>query len=264
DGLLADSEIRHAAGVHVLLPLVEQRPTHGAGTKVSHGLVLGQPVDGLLDDGIVPVEDGSVRRQQEFSVVGADAFERLNELWDIRPVVRVNDADAAVLVDVVATKEEIAHLETELAGRMARRMPYLQPQVANPDRGALVKLQVDGARGHRNLDALCFDRRVGRNLVTALDRLDAERVRRHLRLEQFLGPCDALNVVGVRVRGDDHLAGGQVEVHPPDQFDDFLDRVEETDVDEHELAAAVDQVNVHSQPPSGLVIHLDDVWEQIT
>ena len=81
----------------------------------------------------------------------------------------------------------------------------------------------------------------------------------HLGLEHFLGAGQSLDMIGVGVRGDDHLAGGQIEIHLPDQFDDFLDRIEIADVDEQELAAAVDEINVDAQAPAGLVVHLDDV-----
>ena len=84
-----------------------------------------------------------------------------------------------------------------------------------------------------------------------------------LRLEQLLGPGHALDVIGVGVRGDDHLAVGQVEIHPANQIDDLVGRFQIADVDQQELAAAVDEIDVDAQPPAGLVVHLDDVREQV-
>ena len=46
-----------------------------------------------------------------------------------------------------------------------------------------------------------------------------------------------------------------------DQLEDLGQLVEESDVDEGELGAAVDQVDVHAQPPASLHVHLDDAGE---
>ena len=137
-------------------------------------------------------------------------------------------------------------------------------QIADRDHVALVEQHIDLAGRHRDLEVLLgLDGGVGHDLVAGLQRLDAERMGGHLGLEQFLGAGEALDVVGVGVRGDDHLAGGQVEIHLPDQLDDLVDRVEVADVDEQELAAAVDEIDVDAQAPAGLVVHLDDVGEEI-
>ncbi len=63
--------------------------------------------------------------------------------------------------------------------------------------------------------------------------------------------------------GDDHLAGGQVEVHLADQLDDLPDGILVADVDEQELGAAINEIDVDTQPSAGLVVHLDDVGKQI-
>ena len=70
------------------------------------------------------------------------------------------------------------------------------------------------------------------HLVAALQGGDAERVGRHPGPEQLLGPGDPLDVVGVGVGGDDHLAGGQVEVHLADQVDNLVRGVKKSDVDQ--------------------------------
>ena len=175
----------------------------------------------------------------------------------------VDDADAAVLVDVVAAEEQIAQLEAELAGGVARRVPDFELQIADLDHVAFVEQHVDLARRHRDLDVLRLDGGKGHDLVAGLERLDAQRMGGDLGLEQFPGPGQALDVVGVGMRGDHHLAGGQVEVHLADQLDDFVDGFEIADVDQDELAAAVDEIDVDAQPPAGLVVHLDDVREEI-
>jgi len=70
-------------------------------------------------------------------------------------------------------------------------------------------------------------------------------------------------VVRVGVGGDDHLAGGQIEVHLANQLDDFIHRLDVADVDEDELAAAIDQIDIDPQAAASLVVHLDDMRKQI-
>ena len=86
---------------------------------------------------------------------------------------------------------------------------------------------------------------------------------RDFRLQQLTGPGGALNMVGVGVRGDQHLARRQIEIHLPDQLDDFFHGVEIADVDQQKLAAAVDEIHVYSQPSPGLVVHFDDMGKEI-
>ena len=110
------SQLRHLPREHVLLPLLLQRPGDGAGAEVGHVLVLREPVDGILKNlGIFP-ENRAVARQEELGVVVADARQRLDEAGQVRAVVGVDRADAAVLVDVVAAEEQVAELEAELPG----------------------------------------------------------------------------------------------------------------------------------------------------
>ena len=61
-----------------------------------------------------------------------------------------------------------------------------------------------------------------------------------------------------------HLAVGQAEVHLADQLEDFGELVEEADVDQRVLRAAVDEVNIHPKSASGLDIELDDARKDIT
>ena len=77
---------------------------------------------------------------------------------------------------------------------------------------------------------------------------DARRVGGHLGLEQLLGLGQPLDVVRVGVGGDEHLALRQIEVHLPDEFDDFGDGVLVADVDQNgQLVAAVDQIDVDAE-----------------
>ena len=85
----------------------------------------------------------------------------------------VDDADAAVLVDVVAAEEQIAELEAELPRGVAGRVPDFQLQIADLDDVALVEQHVDLAARHRNGEILGLDVGVGHDLVARFHRLDA-------------------------------------------------------------------------------------------
>ena len=76
------NELRHPPRDHVCFPLVEQRPGGGAGAEVGHVLILGQPVDRLLQDTRIAPEDGTVTRQQKLSVVTLDAPQRVGHVAD--------------------------------------------------------------------------------------------------------------------------------------------------------------------------------------
>ena len=107
-------KIRHLPRRHFFLPLIQQRPGNRAGAEVGHVLVLRQPVDRLLQNAIVAAEDRAVAGEQELGIVLDDALQALDEVGQVGAVMSVDDADAAVLVDVVAAKEQVAQLEGEL------------------------------------------------------------------------------------------------------------------------------------------------------
>ena len=73
-------------------------------------------------------------------------------------MVGVDDADAAVLVDVVAGEQQVAHLEAELARRCgpacARPSSVRSPTlIVSPS----LSSDVDLARRHRDVDVLRLD-----------------------------------------------------------------------------------------------------------
>ena len=141
--------------------------------------------------------------------------------------------------------------------------PDLERLVADRDDVALVDRHVDLAPGHRDVDVLGVDPGVGQDLVALFERGDALGVRGDLALEDLAGPGQALGVVGVGVGGQDHLAGREAEVHLADQLEHVGQLVEEADVDQRVLGAAVDQVDVHPQPAPGLDVHLDHAGENV-
>src|SRR5262249_15122194 len=98
-------EVRHPSREDVLLPLVEQRPAHSAGAEVGHVLILRQPIDRLLDNAVIAAKDRAMTGQQILRIIPADPTKRVEELGEARTVMRVDNADAAVLVDIVAREE---------------------------------------------------------------------------------------------------------------------------------------------------------------
>src|SRR6185437_8327473 len=105
-----------------------------------------------------------------------DALERFDEVFQVRAVMGVDDADAAIFVDVVTAEQQIAHLEAELTFRVAGRVPDLQPQVADGDGVAFIEEYIDLARWQRNIETLRRDGGEGDDLVAAFERIDAERM----------------------------------------------------------------------------------------
>ena len=77
-----------------------------------------------------------MRGEQVVGVAGADALQAGDEIGQVRAVMGVDDAHAAVAEDVVAREEEVAHPERELAGRMSGRAPdfelRLPTSIASP------------------------------------------------------------------------------------------------------------------------------------
>ena len=101
-------------------------------------------------------------------------LQRLDEVGDVRAVMGVDDADAAVLVDVVAAEEQVAHLEAELPRGVAGRVPDLELQRCRPAiMSPSLSSEIDLAGRHRDREVLGLDGGVGHDLVAGLQRLDA-------------------------------------------------------------------------------------------
>src|SRR5262249_29888834 len=122
----------------------------------------------------------------------------------------------AVLVDVIAAEEEVAHLEAKLSRRVPRRVPDIQFQIADLEYVSFVEGQIDLARRHGDLNSLSLDRGVRLNLVGRIRRTDAEWMGRDLGLEAVFGGLEPLDVVGVGVGSDDHLAFREAEIRLAD------------------------------------------------
>ena len=245
------------------LPLVEQRPVDGAGAEVGHVGIAFEAGDRPVEQGVILAEDRAVRGEEILGVAIADAPEAGDEGGDVRPVMGVDQADAAVAEDVVAREEQVPHPERELTGRMARGAPDLEGLIADPDRIPFVDRLVDLALRHLDPDVLGVDPGEGQQLVPVAERGDARRVGHDLALQDLARPRQPLGVVDVGVRGEDHLAGREAEVHLADQLEDVGQLVEEADVDQRVFLAAVDQVDVHAEAASRLDVQLDHAGEDV-
>jgi hypothetical protein len=137
-------------------------------------------------------------------------------------------------------------------------VPHLQLQVTHGDLITLIQFDIDFAPRHRYFDILSLDEGISDDLVAGLKRLDSHRVRGDFGSEQFLCSCESLGMVRVGMRRDDHLAGVQRKVHLAHHLDDFWHCFEIADVNEYVFAASVDQIDVASDAPAGLQVHLDD------
>ena len=190
-------------------------------------------------------------REQELDIGVADSLQAGDEFDQVRPVVGVDDADAAISEDIIAREQQVTHPQGELAGGMTGRAPDLQVLVAEPG----------SERPRRSSDRPCIAasgcgfpvrRSVHRSRTSSpfFDSSDALGMGGDDASEDLAGAGQPLDVVDVGVRGDDQLACGQAEIHLPDQLQDIGELVEESDVDQGELGSAVDQVDVDPQPPS--------------
>ena len=78
-------------------------------------------------------------------------------------MMRVDDAHAAVAVDVVAAEKQFAQAERQLAVGVAGRMPDFQFEIADVDRISVVHEAIDLDRRHVHLNVL------GRNVSVSPD-----------------------------------------------------------------------------------------------
>src|SRR6516162_467835 len=106
---------------------------------------------------------------------------------------RVDDADAAILVDVVAREEEVTELEAELASGVAGRVPNLELEIADLDGVAFVEKDVDLAARHGYREILGFDRGVGHDFVAGFEWFDRQRMGGDFGLEQIAGVGNSLD-----------------------------------------------------------------------
>src|SRR5262249_4168127 len=157
-------KIRHSPRTDVRLPSIEERPTDGTRPEVGHVLILGQPVDGPLQNAIVTPKHRTMTRQEKLRIVLQDALERMDEVRDVRTMMSVDDADAAIFVNIVAAKQQVAQAEAELPGGMARCVPNFQRKISDLDHVSFFEDQVDLAARHGNFDSLRLDGSIGHDL----------------------------------------------------------------------------------------------------
>ena len=200
-----------------------------------------------------------------FGVAGADPPQAGDEVDEVRAVVGVDHADAAVAEDVVAREQQVAHPERELAGGVAGRAPDLQRPVADrrarpPRRSS--RPPCSGASG-----CGCSGRRSGRRSgsrrppasgATLLGWAATLHLRTsRARASPWVWSASAW-VARIILQAERLKSIWRISSRTSRQL------VEEPDVDQGVLGAAVDQVDVHAQPAPRLDVHLDDAGEDVT
>ena len=144
---------------------------------------------------------------------------------------------------------------------MTGREPDVERQLAKLDFVALLQRAVDLHRRHRHVDLLGLDLGEGAELVAGFERGDGPRMGIDGGFEQLLGLGEALDVIDVGMRADQHFALAEREIHLPDHFDNLIDRILQADVDQDPFACVEDQINTAAQHLPGLEIHFEDVRE---
>src|SRR5207244_6861902 len=97
----------------------------------------------------------------------------------------------------------------------------------------------------------------GARLVARLQRRDGRRMCENGGLEKLLGLGQALDVIDVGMRGDQHLALAERKIHLPDELDDFLNRLLQADVDQQPVTAVKNQIDAAPENFPRLKVHLD-------
>ena len=176
-------------------------------------------------------------------------------------MVGVDRPNRAVAVDVVAGEEEVVEAEGELAVGVAGGVPDLEPARADLERVAVTDRPIDLHRRHLEMDVLRRD--LGKRLdpVAALERLDRQGMGDDRSLEERLRLGQPLDVIDVGMRSDQPPAGREGEVELADHLHDLVDGLGVADVDEHPVAVVINEIDVATDPPARLVVHLDDTGE---
>ena len=173
----------------------------------------------------------------------------------------IDRADRAVAVDVVAGEKEVVEPEGELAVGVAGGVPDLEPTRADLEGVAIADRPIDLHRRHFEMDVLRRDLGERLDPIAALEGLDGERVGEDRRFEDRLGLRQPLDVIDVGMRGDEGPAGREGEIELTDHLHDLVDGLGVADVDEHPVAVVINQIDVATDPPARLVVHLDDTGE---
>jgi hypothetical protein len=167
---MAASQLRHFPREYVPFPLLLERPGHCAGAEIGHVLVFRQPIDGILENFRIFAKNRPVAGEKKLGIVVPDAGERLEILGYARAVMRIDDTNAIILVDVVAAEEEVRQLEAQLAGRVPWRMPDFELECSDLDLVPFIELHIDLARGHGDVEVLGGDCGISLDRIARFDR----------------------------------------------------------------------------------------------
>src|SRR5262245_28402646 len=114
----------------------------------------------------------------------------------------IDDSHGTIAADIISRKEKVTQAERDLAHGMTRSMPNVELQIADRDLVTLFEFLIDFASRHRDFNILGLDECVSYYLIARLERFDGHGMGGDFRAEQFLGACESLCVIGVRVRCD--------------------------------------------------------------
>ena len=139
-------------------------------------------------------------------------------------------------------------------------VPHIEFQFANADTISVTDAVFDFHRWHIEQDSLGSNFGVSRQFFASFEITGRGRVARDTCFEDLFGLGESLNVINIRVRGDQCDTFRKREIELADQFNTFINRIFVANVDQRPLArVAVNQVNAAADPPPGLMVKFNNV-----
>lgn len=158
--------------------------------------------DGRVDLFVILSENGSVAGEQPFDVASTNPAQGCDEIWNTAAMMGINRTDAAIAEEVISRKKEIAKSERKLSIGVSGSMPYFKLQFANANPISVINLPFDFHRWHVEKDSLGGNFGISRQFFASFKITGGGRVARDHGFEDLFGPGEPLNVINIRVRGD--------------------------------------------------------------
>ena len=172
----------------------------------------------------------------------------------------VDVADTSVPVNVVGTEQQVVQPKGKHAVCVSRSVPDIERFRAESQRVTFVDGSVERKFWKIDRNILRRNFSVCHDAIAILEQSCRFRVPDRFGLwQQFFGSPQTLNVVNVRVCRNEVTAVRQGEIHLSDEFDDLVNGVFVTDVNEHPVRAVEHKIDAAAEPLSRLIIHFDDV-----
>lgn len=199
---------------------------------------------------------------QPLHIAITDAGERFDERANVASVVSINRADATVSIKIVTGQQHVADPECKLTVGMPGRVPDFDFFFADGDDVSVVDLVFDLNGRHCHLQVLRLDDRQRLERVARGQRFNRVGMRRDGRLQNLLGFRQSLDVVDVGVSGDQRFATRERKVQSANDFDEVIDGLFVTNVDQDPFIGIMDQVDVAPKHFTGLEVQLDHAGKQ--